>query len=198
MARNGNPDDEFYSDPTQAANYSELGSSGQAYSEVPPQPDYTSGYNYPTGDYPTEPVPAEPWYRKPAALVGLGALAVVVAGLVVYALVSLFSHSPDTSPTGNTTTPTTTVTTTTAPITETTAAPVAPLPTYTETVTAPPTATTTAPETTTDTPTTTTAPSVSTVTETVTPTRTRPLFPLRPGENGPGPFGRGALQGADG
>ena len=81
VARNGNPDDEFYSEPTQYANYG--GSGGQAYSALPeeqtaysPDPDYghPTDYGYPT-DYGHAPVPEPPapWYRKPAALVGLGA-----------------------------------------------------------------------------------------------------------------------------
>jgi cytoskeletal protein RodZ len=213
VARNGNPDDEFYSDPTQYADYSELGSSGQAYSEVPPQPDLPAGYNYPTGgqpQYPTGAQPqvpaADPWYRKPGALVGLGAAGVVIAGLVIYALVNLIGGSSDNTPTGTTTTMTSTAPstasstqTTEAPDNQTSPATVAPPPqtetvTETPTSTAPPETTTEAPTTTattapttTTTPTTTTPP-VSTVTETetVTPTRTRPTFtvPRLPREGG--------------
>ena len=41
MARNGNPDDEYYGEPTQYADYS--GSGGQAYSEPTQYGDYGSG-----------------------------------------------------------------------------------------------------------------------------------------------------------
>ncbi|WP_245906685.1 hypothetical protein [Mycolicibacterium palauense] len=194
MARNDNPDDDIYGEPTQYANYG--GSGGQAYSEVPQQPDYTEygagGYGYPS-DYPQPGgEPPTPWYQKPAALVGLGAVGVVVVALIIYAIVSLAGGSSDTTDT-TTTTPTTT---------EAGEAP-APVPGETQTVTetapgspttseAAPTTTTEAPTTTTTEPTTTTpSPSVSTstVTETVTqsPTRTWPTLPTlfpRPGDGG--------------
>ena len=102
MPRNGNPDDwnandwnagdsrygeptqyASYGDPTRSADYS----SGQAYSEYPDYTNATGQTPYPTGQnpYPAEPTPpppADPWYRKPAGLMALGALAVVIAALV--------------------------------------------------------------------------------------------------------------------
>ncbi len=207
MARNDNSD-EFYSDPTQAANYGG-GTGGQAYSEVPPeqhQPPadygyqtggYQSGYpdDYQTG-YAAPPEPPTPWYRKPGALVALGALAAVILALAIYAIVQLAGGSS--TPTGETTTTTTTTTTTEAP-TETgdpqVPAP-APVPDETVTITqtpteAPPPETTTEEPTTTieeptETTTTTEAPPTETVTETETvrPTWTRPTLPTlfpRPG-----------------
>ena len=88
MPRNGNPDDGSYDDglygePTQYAGYGEPTqsadySSGRAYSEYAEN----TGYSHPTGQtpYPDQP-PPDPWYRKPAGLMALGALAVVIAGL---------------------------------------------------------------------------------------------------------------------
>lgn len=201
VARNGDQDDEFYSEPTQYANYG--GSGGQAYSEVPNQPEYTG---YQTG-YETEPVtghaptppPETPWYRKPAALLGLGALAALVIALLIYAVIQLAGGSSST---------TETTTTTTTP--STTSESVAPAPGVTETVTQPPAETSEASptETVTETPTTTTTeapvetttttttpPSASTVTETqtqtetVTQSRTLPTLPTlfpRPGNGGGG------------
>ncbi|BBZ01130.1 hypothetical protein MCHIJ_05670 [Mycolicibacterium chitae] len=206
MARNDNPD-EFYSDPTQAANYGG-GTGGQAYSEVPPeqhqpptdygyQTGYQSGYpaDYQTG-YAAPPEPPTPWYRKPGALVALGALAAVILALAIYAIVQLAGGSS--TPTGETTT-TTTTTTTEAP-TETGGTQVpapAPVPDETLTITETPTTEAPPPETTTEEPTTTTeeptettttteAPPTETVTETETvrPTWTRPTLPTlfpRPG-----------------
>ncbi len=205
MARNDNPD-EFYSDPTQAANYGG-GSGGQAYSEVPPEQtagygypaDYQTGYGteYQTG-YAAAPEPPTPWYRKPAALVALGAATALILALVIYAIVQLAGGSS--TPTGETTT--TTPTTTEAP-TETGGTQV-PAPVETQTVTETPTTTAAPPpeETTTEAPTETTtattepptetttttteAPPTETVTETETvrPTWTRPTLPTlfpRPG-----------------
>lgn len=185
MARNGSPDDSPYSDgdPTQYANYG--GTSGAAYSEY-----YEPGPGPYPGQYPA-PEPPDPWYRRPAALVGLGALTAVLLALLVYAVVK-FAGGDSSGPAG-------TSTTTSAPATATTSAQVAPAPgPATETVTQSPATTamtTTAAATTTETPTTTTttAPptstststtvstSVSTVTETVTTTqRVLPTLPTPP------------------
>ena len=193
VARNGDPDDEFYSEPTQYANYG--GSGGQAYSELPEeqtaytQPDYPADYGQPT-DYGRAPAPEPPapWYRKPAPLVGLGALAAVILALAVYAVVQLAGGSSSTTPT-----------TTTPGAPPASVAP-APAPGETQTVTESPSATDAPTETTEattaeqTTETTTAPPSVSTSTvtetQTVTPTRTFPttlptLFP-RPGNGGNG------------
>ena len=129
--------------------------------------------NYPN-DEPTaylgppveEPVP---WYRKPAALVALGALGAVLIALIVFGLAKLITGGD--SPTESTSlTPLTTtsraVTTTAATTPETVTETVTPTttePTTTTTTTAPTTTTTTTTE-----PTTTVSTSTSTVTETVT------------------------------
>jgi len=195
VARNGNPDDEFYGEPTQYADYrgsggqayseptqySDYGAGGQAYSEYPQQPGYGTAGN-PTGQAPA-PEPPEPWYRKPAGLVALGALGVIVAALVVYAIVHLLGSSKDTTPTGTTTVTTSAPATSEAPAN--TSAEPAPPPGFTQTVTesptttAPPETTTEAPTTTSEAPTTTPSPEVSTstVTETVTQSRPRPTWP---------------------
>ena len=203
VARNGDPDDEFYSEPTQYANYG--GSGGQAYSELPEeQTAYTQpDYGYPTdyghpADYGHAPAPepATPWYRKPAPLVGLGALAAVILVLAVYAVVQLAGGSSSTTPT-----------TTTAPNEPSASVAPGPAPDGTQTVTESPSATeapaetTEAPSTTSEpaTETTTAPPSVSTSTvtetQTVRPTRTFPtqlptFFP-RPGNGGSGGDGGG-------
>jgi outer membrane biosynthesis protein TonB len=191
VARDGNPDDDFYGEPTQYANYGGGDSGAEAYSEYsPPQPQFAADYGYQTG--PALPH-QQPWYRKPASLVALGALGVVMAALVVYAIVSMVGRSPSSTPTGTTTAiPTARPAPATGEATETPApqapAPPPPPPAHTETVTVSPTeattpattpapTTTTAEPTTTNAPTTTVAPSVSTVTETVTQTRPRPLWP---------------------
>ncbi|MBB3604920.1 hypothetical protein FHT40_004604 [Mycolicibacterium sp. BK556] len=187
MARDGSDDPNNYSDsePTQYANYG--GTGGEAYSDYQ-QSEYAAPTGY--GDYPPPPEPT-PWYKKPAALVGLGVLTAVILALLVYAIVK-FTGSGGSSPA---------TTTTTAPTTSTsavTSATVAPEPGVTQTVTESPATTSEAPTTTTTTeaPTTTTtteAPStststststtvstsVSTVTETVTTTRER-LLPTLP------------------
>lgn len=190
VARNGDPDDEFYSEPTQYANYG--GSGGQAYSELPaeqtgyPQPDYGHPTDY--GHAPA-PEPPAPWYRKPGPLVGLGALAAVILALAIYAVVQLAGGSSGTSPT------------TTGPNDPSASVAPEPAPGGTQTVTESPSATeatetTEAPSTTSEaaTETTTAPPSVSTSTvtetQTVRPTRTFPttlptLFP-RPGNGGDG------------
>ena len=107
MARDGSPDDPNNysdSDPTQYANYG--GTGGEAYSDY-----QQSGYGAPTGygDYPPPPEPT-PWYRKPAALVGLGVLTALVLALLIYAIVQ-FTSSSGSSPTTTTTTSPTTSTT---------------------------------------------------------------------------------------
>lgn len=188
MARDGSPDDPNNysdSDPTQYANYG--GTGGEAYSDY-----QRSEYGPPTGYGAYPPPEPTPWYRKPAALVGLGVLTAIILALLVYAIVK-FTGSGGSNPTTTTTTTTPTTSTTAA-----TSASVAPPPGVTQTVTESPTATQ-APSTTSETPVTTTteAPStststststtvstsVSTVTETVTTTqRVLPTFPLpRPG-----------------
>ncbi|WP_179466491.1 hypothetical protein [Mycolicibacterium vinylchloridicum] len=195
MARDGSDDPNNYSDsePTQYANYGATG--GEAYSDYQ-QPAYGAPTGY--GHHPPPPEPA-PWYRKPAALVGLGVLTAVILALLVYAIVK-FTGSGGSGPA------TTTTTAPTSPSSAEQSASVVPQPGVTQTVTQSPTATSEAPTTTTTTeaPTTTTttaAPStststststtttvstsVSTVTETVTPTTREqfmPTFPLpRPG-----------------
>ena len=70
MARYGPPDDPNSpdNDPTAYINYG------------------NSGYGEPPGPPPEEPVP---WYRKPAALVGFGALGALLIALIVFGLASL-------------------------------------------------------------------------------------------------------------
>ena len=155
VARNGPPDDQNYpdDDPTVYANYG------------------AGGYDEPPGD----PVP---WYRKPAALVGFGALGAVVIALVVFGLAKLITGGDEPSE-QTSLTPLTTTSRSVAPTTTTTA-PSTVTETYTPTTTEPTTTTTTTTTTEpTTTTTTTTTPSVSTsvststetstVTETVTP-----------------------------
>jgi hypothetical protein len=155
------PDDE----PTAYANYGDQ-----------------SGYD--TYGQPTEPVPPpeQPWYRKPAALVALGAVAALILALVVYALISLMGDDSSTTIT-ITTTPSTSATTTSESV--------APAPTATETQTATTTETTepvtTTTTTTPPTTTTTTTPSVSTSTSTsvVTETRTETQTVTQPPTSAP-------------
>src|SRR4051812_30944337 len=106
------PDDE----PTAYANYGDQ-----------------SGYD--TYGQPTAPVPPpeQPWYRTPAALVALGAVAALILALVVYALVSLMGDDSSTTIT-ITTTPSTSATTTSESV--------APAPTETQTATTTETTTT--------------------------------------------------------
>ncbi len=98
MARDGSPDDPNYSesDPTQYANYG--GTGGHAYSEY-----QQSGYGPPTGYGQAPPPEPTPWYRKPAALVGLGVLTAIVLALLVYAVVK-FTGNSGSSPAGTSTT----------------------------------------------------------------------------------------------
>jgi cytoskeletal protein RodZ len=133
--------------------------------------------NYPDDD-PTEylgPPPGEPvpWYRRPAALVGFGALGAVVVALIVFGLAKLITGGDEPSEQ----TPLTPLTTTSRSVTSTTtSAPETVTETYTPTTTAPtttePTTTTTPATTTTTSPTTSVSTSVSTSTETSTVTET--------------------------
>src|SRR6476620_8618407 len=146
MVHNGPPGDpNYYSDdePTQYVNYGD-----------------------PTGRHGGAVEPPLPWYRKPAALVGIGALAVLVIAAAVYGIVTAVS--------GDSTTPTSTTapTTTSAGATTTAVAPVPGTSTETATSTPPTTTTDTTTTTTPSTTTTTTTPSVSTSTSTVTETQT--------------------------
>lgn len=201
MAGKDNPDDDLYGEPTQYANYSDGGatggSGGRAYSEVPdptgfqPSADYgyDTGYQTGYGQAPA-PEPPTPWFRKPAALVFLGALAALILALAIYAIVQLAGGSSSTTDTTTTTTPSAELATTTAeapaPGETQTATEAPPPPPVTETVTETPT--TEAPvETTTET----TEPPTETVTETQTvtstPTRNWPTLPTifpRPGDGG--------------
>ena len=77
MARYGSPDDQNnYSDeePTQLSNYG-------AYDEPPPPPGDT------------------PWYRKPAALVALGAVGALLIALIVYGLAKAITGDSTSDPT---------------------------------------------------------------------------------------------------
>jgi hypothetical protein len=56
-----------------------------------------------------------PWYRKPAALIGLGALAAILIALVIYGIVELAHGGSSTSPSTSSTTPS--AVSTTAPAT---------------------------------------------------------------------------------
>ncbi|AEV71967.1 hypothetical protein MycrhN_1348 [Mycolicibacterium rhodesiae NBB3] len=155
VARYGPPDDQNHpdDDPTVYANYG------------------GGGYDEPPGD----PVP---WYRKPAALVGFGALGAVVIALIVFGLAKLITGGDEPSE-QTTLTPLTTTSRSVTPTTTSTRAPETVTETYTPTTTESTTTTTTPPTTTPPTTTTTTTPSVSTsiststetstVTETVTP-----------------------------
>ncbi|PQP53735.1 hypothetical protein C6A88_03125, partial [Mycolicibacterium austroafricanum] len=110
MARYGDSDDQNYSDddPTQLSNYGTSGEYG--YDQLPPEDGA-----------------ATPWYRKPAALVALGAAGVLLIALIVFGLARVITGDSD--PETATTTPLTPLTTTTAPA-------VAPPATVTETATA--------------------------------------------------------------
>ena len=78
MARYGPPDDPNSpdNDPTAYINYG------------------NSGYGEPPGPPPEEPVP---WYRKPAALVGFGALGALLIALIVFGLASLITGGDEPS-----------------------------------------------------------------------------------------------------
>jgi hypothetical protein len=113
----------------------------------------TGQYDY--GDYgQQQPEPeATPWYRKRAALIGLGALVAILLGLVIYEIVDLTHGGGSTSPSTSSTTPTAVSTTpstsTPSPSSATTTESVAPAPTTTLTEAPTTTAvTTTAPATT--------------------------------------------------
>lgn len=154
-----NPEEpDYYSEPTAAARY-------RAYSEA--------GDN--AGNYEPEPEPPTPWYRRPAALIAVGALGVILLAALVFAVVKLATGSPANSPA-------TTTSSSTAPATTTAEAPRhhggggGPTETVTET----------APQSSTDTGTTSVAPSTtaaspstdtSTVTQTVTVPPRRPFQP---------------------
>jgi hypothetical protein len=105
----------------------------------------TGQYDY--GDYgqPQPDTGSTPWYRKPAALIGLAALAAILIALVIFGIVELThggsSTSPSTSSTTRSAVTTTPPTTTSLPSSETTTEPVAPAPSTT--LTSPPTSTST-------------------------------------------------------
>jgi hypothetical protein len=88
---------------------------------------------------------SSPWYRKPAALIGLGALAAILIALVIYGIVEMTRGGSSTSPSTSSTTPsavsTTPPTTTSYPSSEPTTEPIAPAPTTTAPATTPPTST---------------------------------------------------------
>jgi len=140
-----------------------------------PDDDPTVYVNYgePPGPPPDDPVP---WYRKPAALVGLGALGAVLIALIVFGLAKLITGGDEPSeqtpltPLTTTSRSATTTATTSAPetVTETVT------PTTTESTT---TTTTTEPTTTTTTTEPSTSVSTSTETSTVTETVTAPPGP---------------------
>ncbi len=103
----------------------------------------TGQYNYSDYGQPQTDTGSTPWYRKPAALIGLGALAAILIALVIYGIVELTHGGSSTSPSTSSATPsavtTTPPTTTSFPTSETTTEPVAPAPTTT--LTSPPTST---------------------------------------------------------
>jgi cytoskeletal protein RodZ len=149
VARNGPPDDQNYpdDDPTVYANYGD-----------------------PSGPPGGDPVP---WYRRPAALVGFGALGAVVVALIVFGLAKLITGGDE--PSEQTTLTPLTTTSRSVASTTATSAPETVTETYTPTTTEPTTTTTTTPPTTTTTttsPTTSVSTSVSTSTETSTVTET--------------------------
>lgn len=156
VARNGPPDNQNYpdDDPTVYANYG------------------AGGYDEPPGD----PVP---WYRKPAALIGFGALGAVVIALIVFGLAKLITGGDEPSEQTPLTPLTTTSRSATPTTTPATTAPETVTETYTPTTTEPTTTTTT---TTTEptTTTTTTTPSVSTSISTETSTVTETVTPPAP------------------
>ena len=151
---------------------------------MPPYPEEPDYYSEPTAaaryggyDPAPQPEPPTPWYRRPAALIAVGAIGVILLAALVFAIVTLATGSPAHSPA--TTTPSTT-----APATTTAEEPRhhggggGGAPTETVTETAPPQST--------DTGTTSAAPSssaaspstdTSTVTQTVTVPPRRPFQP---------------------
>jgi hypothetical protein len=134
-------------------------------------PTVYANYGDPSGPPGGDPVP---WHRRPAALVGFGALGAVVVALIVFGLARLITGGDEPSE-QTTLTPLTTTSRSVAPTT-TTSAPETVTETYTPTTTEPTTTTTTTtpPTTTTTTtsPTTSVSTSVSTSTETSTVTET--------------------------
>jgi cytoskeletal protein RodZ len=149
VARNGPPNDPNYPDD---------------------DPTVYTNYGDPSGPPGDEPVP---WYRRPAALVGFGALGAVVVALIVFGLAKLITGGDEPSE-QTTLTPLTTTSRSVAPTT-TTSAPETVTETYTPTTTEPTTTTTTTPPTTTTattSPTTSVSTSISTSTETSTVTET--------------------------
>ena len=128
------------------------------------------GYGEPPGPPPGDPVP---WYRKPAVLVGLGALGALLIALIVFGLAKLITGGDE--PSEQTTLTPLTTTSRSVATTATTSAPQTVTETVTPTTTeSTTTTTTTAPTTTTTTtePTTSVSTSVSTSTETSTVTET--------------------------
>lgn len=129
--------------------------------------------NYPNEDptqYLGQPPPEDvPWYRKPAALVAIGALGAVLIALIVWGLANLITGD-DTTTEPTSLTPLTT--TTRSLVTTTSVAPETVTETVTPTTTAPPTTTTTTAPTTTTTTTVETSTSVSTSVSTSTETST--------------------------
>ena len=110
MTGYGPPDDPSEA-PTGKYNYSDYGDDGQQQLE----PGST------------------PWHRKPAVLVGLGVLVVILIALVIFGIVELTrGGSGSTSPATSSTTPAAVTTTTTPPPSSaTTTEPAAPAPTTT-------------------------------------------------------------------
>jgi hypothetical protein len=96
MTRSGPPDDpndpNYYSDsePTAYANY---GTGGYAEQGYPGEPTQQAAY---------PPEPETPWYRKPAALVALGAVAALLVAAIIY--VAFNMGDDDSAPTDATTT----------------------------------------------------------------------------------------------
>jgi len=140
-----------------------------------PDDDPTVYANHGGGAYDAPPGDPVPWYRKPAALVGFGALGAVVIALIVFGLAKLVTGGDEPSQ-QTSLTPLTTTSRSVTPTTRTTTAPETVTETYTPTTTEPTTTTTTTTTTppattttTTTTPSVSTSISTSTVTETVTP-----------------------------
>ena len=164
MARYGPNDDPNYpdNDPTAYGNYGNGGG-------------YDNG-GYDGGGYDEPPEEPQPWYRKPAALVAMGAIGALLIALIVWGLANLISGD-DTTTEPTSLTPLTTTSRTQAPTTAT-SEPETVTETVTPTTTAPPITTTTeAPTTTTTVETSTsvsTSVSTSTETSTVTETITSP------------------------
>lgn len=97
------PNDYSDGDPTQYANYGGQGPGNQAYGDqgygnqaYGDQGYGTEGYGtqgygeQPTQQFAPEP-PEQPWYRTPAALVGLGALIALLVAVIVYLAVTMAS-----------------------------------------------------------------------------------------------------------